>query len=245
MSSWRHADGHECRVEVTITNLLDTPHLGALVLNTRDVTDRVRLEEQLTGMAFSDSLTGLPNRALFKDRLQHALARRTPDGQTVAVLFLDLDGFKSVNDMLGHSVGDELLVTVAERLSSVVGSGDTVARFGGDEFAVLLENAAPRGGGRARAADQRGGATALRPPRASASTSRRASVSRASTTTQAPPSRCCETLTWRCTRPRRRVPAASPCSTPRCTRASWSASDWRPTCAAPSTRSSSSCTTSR
>src|SRR4051795_2319858 len=143
MSTWRHADGRDCRVEITITNLLTNPHLGGLVLNTRDVTDRVRLEEQLTGMAFSDSLTGLPNRALFKDRLQHALMRRGADGRGVAVLFLDLDGFKSINDTLGHSAGDDLLVPVAERLQSVVRAADTVARFGGDEFAILLEDAAP------------------------------------------------------------------------------------------------------
>jgi diguanylate cyclase (GGDEF)-like protein/PAS domain S-box-containing protein len=140
-STWRHADGRDCRVEITITNLLSNPHLNGLVLNTRDVTDRVHLEEQLTGMAFSDSLTGLPNRALFKDRLQHALTRRGANAQGVAVLFLDLDGFKSINDTLGHSAGDELLVTVAERLQSVVRGGDTVARFGGDEFAILVEAA--------------------------------------------------------------------------------------------------------
>ncbi len=143
LTTWRHRDGRECRIEVTITNLLDNPHLGALVLNSRDVTDRTLLEEQLTGMAFSDSLTGLPNRALFKDRLEHALIRRASTEAAVAVLFLDLDGFKSVNDTLGHSTGDDLLVMVAERLRSVVRGGDTVARFGGDEFAVLLEDALP------------------------------------------------------------------------------------------------------
>ncbi len=140
-STWRHADGHDCRVEITITNLLSNPHLNGLVLNTRDVTDRTQLEEQLTGMAFSDSLTGLPNRALFRDRLQQALGRRGATETGLGVLFLDLDGFKSVNDTLGHSAGDQLLITVAERLQAVVAAGDTVARFGGDEFAILVENA--------------------------------------------------------------------------------------------------------
>jgi diguanylate cyclase (GGDEF)-like protein/PAS domain S-box-containing protein len=139
-STWRHASGRECQMEVTLTNLLANPAVGGLVLNTRDVTDRISLERQLTHQAFTDSLTDLPNRALFKDRLQHALARRADSSPPMAVYFLDLDGFKGVNDTLGHSAGDDLLVEVAARLRSAVRPSDTVARFGGDEFAILVED---------------------------------------------------------------------------------------------------------
>jgi diguanylate cyclase (GGDEF)-like protein/PAS domain S-box-containing protein len=141
-SSWRHSTGRECQVEVTITNLLDNPAVEGLVLNTRDVTDRADLERQLTHQAFTDSLTGLPNRALFRDRLQHALSRREAAEGPLTVYFLDLDGFKAVNDSLGHSAGDELLVQVAHRLRQLLRASDTVARFGGDEFAILVDHLA-------------------------------------------------------------------------------------------------------
>ncbi len=107
----------------------------------RDTTERKALEERLKHQAFHDSLTGLPNRALFTDRLQHALSRIERYGEHVAVLFLDLDNFKSINDSLGHEAGDQLLVTVARRLEECVRPEDTVARLGGDEFIILLQNA--------------------------------------------------------------------------------------------------------
>jgi len=133
------ASGHLCQVEMTVTNLLDNPSVRGIVLNTRDVSERKMLEDQLVYSAFHDSLTTLANRALFRDRVEDTLETVGHDG--IAVLFLDLDSFKQVNDLLGHASGDLLLVQVAERLRHSVRPGDTVARLGGDEFAVLLEGA--------------------------------------------------------------------------------------------------------
>ncbi len=105
-----------------------------------DVTERKRAEEQLKHQAFHDSLTGLPNRPLFLDRLEHALTRAQRQNGSVAVLFLDLDNFKMINDSLGHKVGDQLLMAVTERLKGCMRPSDTIARLGGDEFTVLLED---------------------------------------------------------------------------------------------------------
>ena len=140
----RHADGTWIVIEAVAKNLLDDPAVGGIVVNYRDVTGRKALEDELKRQAFHDSLTGLANRALFADRLQHAVARgeRSPDG--LAVLFVDLDDFKTVNDSLGHGEGDLLLIAVADRLRAAVRAGDTIARMGGDEFAILLED--PIGG---------------------------------------------------------------------------------------------------
>jgi diguanylate cyclase (GGDEF)-like protein/PAS domain S-box-containing protein len=137
----QHRDGQQCTAQITITNLLDNPSVAGLVLNTRDISERRQLEDQLSHQAFHDNLTSLANRALFKDRVDHALARTKRQTPSVAVLFLDLDGFKEVNDSLGHAAGDRLLIQVGERLAASVRPSDTVARFGGDEFAVLVEDA--------------------------------------------------------------------------------------------------------
>jgi diguanylate cyclase (GGDEF)-like protein/PAS domain S-box-containing protein len=137
-----HSDGSTRHVDAIVSNLVTDPTVGGLVFNTRDVTDRKMLEEELERRAFFDSLTGLPNRAVFRDRLDHALARSARVNDALAVLLLDLDGFKLVNDSLGHDAGDELLVAVGGRIQACSRAGDTVARLGGDEFAILLEDAA-------------------------------------------------------------------------------------------------------
>lgn len=134
-----HTDGSIRFVESIVTNLLDDSTVKGLVLNTRDVTDRKNLEDELAHQAFHDSLTGLSNRAVFRDRLNHALGLSIRHERSLAVLLLDLDGFKTVNDSLGHDVGDQLLIDVGARIEGCARSSDTVARLGGDEFVILLE----------------------------------------------------------------------------------------------------------
>jgi diguanylate cyclase (GGDEF)-like protein/PAS domain S-box-containing protein len=129
---WRH-------LEAYMTDLRADRFVRGVVLNARDVTERLRLEEQLTRQAFHDALTGLANRALFRDRVDQALARSARSGDPLALLLIDLDGFKQVNDSLGHDAGDELLQQIAARFDDVVRPSDTLARLGGDEFALLLE----------------------------------------------------------------------------------------------------------
>jgi diguanylate cyclase (GGDEF)-like protein/PAS domain S-box-containing protein len=112
----------------------------SMLVAVHDVTERNMLERELRHQAFHDSLTGLANRALFADRVSHAVARRAVEGVTVAVVMLDLDDFKTVNDSLGHSAGDALLLAVARRLRECIRPSDTAARLGGDEFAILIED---------------------------------------------------------------------------------------------------------
>jgi diguanylate cyclase (GGDEF)-like protein/PAS domain S-box-containing protein len=135
-----HSDGRLLHAECLFTNLLEHAGVGGIVVNLRDITERKRFEEQLTYQAFHDSVTDLANRALFRDRVDHALSRRGEHGRPLAVLFLDLDDFKVINDTFGHAAGDRLLHTISARLRSTLRASDTVARLGGDEFAVLLED---------------------------------------------------------------------------------------------------------
>jgi diguanylate cyclase (GGDEF)-like protein/PAS domain S-box-containing protein len=131
--------GKRCVIEGVGSNLTIDPAVQGLALNFRDISERKALEEQLRQLAFHDPLTLLANRNLFRDRVQHALTLAQRGQSAVAVMFLDLDNFKNINDSLGHDAGDGLLQAVAQRIVKTTRSTDTVARLGGDEFAVLLE----------------------------------------------------------------------------------------------------------
>src|SRR5215204_5011977 len=140
-----HKDGSWRYLEHVVNNLLDDPAVRGVVVNSWDVTERKALVEQLSYQAFHDLLTGLPNRALFMDRLEHASSRANRRGSKVAVLFTDLDNFKVINDSLGHKAGDQLLIAVAERLKACLRPEHTAARLGGDEFTILVEDIASVG----------------------------------------------------------------------------------------------------
>jgi diguanylate cyclase (GGDEF)-like protein/PAS domain S-box-containing protein len=135
------SDGTSFPIELAITHIDLRGRMGFTAF-LRDLTERKRVEQELTRLAFHDTLTGLPNRALFSDRLQQAVVRSERHNEPLAVMFLDLDNFKIVNDSIGHEAGDCLLIAVAERLRSCLRLEDTVARLGGDELAVLIEGVA-------------------------------------------------------------------------------------------------------
>jgi diguanylate cyclase (GGDEF)-like protein len=138
----RHKDGRVFPVEINITLVRDLAGSPLYTMSIfRDVSQRQAVEDRLTHLATHDPLTGLPNRKLFNDRLQQTIARADRHKQPLAVLFIDMDDFKGINDTFGHAVGDHFLTELARRMAGVLRASDTLARMGGDEFAIILENA--------------------------------------------------------------------------------------------------------
>jgi diguanylate cyclase (GGDEF)-like protein/PAS domain S-box-containing protein len=232
------SDGTCLDVALTASPVLRDGTVVGAVLAIRDVTERKALERRLMHQAFHDQLTGLPNRALFLDRLEHARARS--GSSSLAVLFVDLDRFKLINDSLGHRVGDDVLCTLGSRLVGAVHQGDTVARFGGDEFTVLIEE-----GDRATVlatADRV--LRALRQPMDLAD--RKVVVSASPCPSRATRrTTCWRQRTSRCTRPRAPAATASPSRRRTRTSTRGRASIWRWSCATRSRTASWRWSTSR
>ena len=207
--------------ETLRTSLLHDPNVRGIVLNTRDITERKQFERQLEHQAFHDPVTNLANRALFRDRVLHAIERQERDAKPIAVLFMDIDDFKTINDSLGHAADDGLLLQVGDRLKNVLRAADTAARLGGDEFAILLED----GGEGIQAADVADRIMQmLEVPFAleGKEVFIRASVGIAVSESageggEEASRRSCVTRTSRCTWRRRRARAATRSSSPRCT----------------------------
>ena len=256
----REAAGDSLDIDVLIAAsgimfALVIARMAGIVRRNEEVTSReaaLRAElfqAELEHRAFHDELTGLPNRALFRNRVEHALAGRRRERLPVAVLFLDVDDFKNVNDSLGHAAGDEVLEEVARRLQDCMRPVDTIARLGGDEFAILVHDAESELHSieiaqRARSAlevpialegrdDHDRGQHRHRLQRPGHGLRRRT------------PRSCCATPTLPCTWPRRAARATTRSSSPRCTPRRWPAWSSRPTCSARSTPASSRCATSR
>jgi diguanylate cyclase (GGDEF)-like protein/PAS domain S-box-containing protein len=138
-----HMDGTWRWFEARAANLLADESVAGVAMLVRDASERKAIESDLRHRALHDTLTGLPNRTLLEDRLRGAIGRSGRDGRTVTVFFVDLDDFKAVNDSLGHAAGDDVLTGVGGRLAAVARAQDTVARFGGDEFVVVVEHDRP------------------------------------------------------------------------------------------------------
>ena len=135
----RAADGTWRTLESIGKNCLNVPAVSGIIVNTRDVTERRQIQQRIQHLAYHDALTGLPNRSLMQDRISQAISHAERSGKRLAVMFIDLDNFKNINDTLGHDVGDDLLRQMSSRLTGSVRSHDTIARQGGDEFIVLLD----------------------------------------------------------------------------------------------------------
>ena len=136
---WVRSDGSSRVVNTAMTNMLDDPDISAIVLNSRDVTEYHYLEQQLHDVAFHDAMTGLANRSFFVDQVSHALDRANGQVNSIAVLHIDIDDFKNINDSIGHEAGNKVLAAVGDSLALAMRPGDTLARLEGDEFAILLE----------------------------------------------------------------------------------------------------------